>query len=140
MKTNYFAQVTFAAALAVAGSFTAFAAEGSHAKASVNFPFRVSTVDMPAGKYDLVQRNGNAGPRFYLRETTSHKQIMVASWVTAPAKSNAASMTFRCSASNCGLVEIAIGDGRVYKTQSPKYTRSESERLVTVNLDRVAGE
>jgi hypothetical protein len=139
MKSKFFAKVAMTAALAVAGSVTAFGWDGSHLQAKVNFPFKAFTADMPSGNYEVWIENNTGVPRFYLRNAESHKAIVLVPRGSDRLAKARPSMTFRCGESNCGLISIATGD-TTYTTPAPKFSAVEKERLVTVYLDRVAGE
>ena len=139
MKTTYFVQITLAAALALAGSVAMFAQSGSMT-AKVDFPFRATTADMASGHYELRHENISGVPRFYLRNADTHKQIILIVHAVKTVKPDRPSMTFRCVSAGCGLTEITSWNGQVYQTGAPKYTSAEKERLVTVYLDRTAGE
>lgn len=131
MNTKFFAMT---AALAVAGSVSAFAWDATELKARVDFPFKAFSASMPAGDYKVVKESGN---RFYL--STAHKKIVLAARSVSMTTGARPSLTFRCDASACGLVGISTGD-QSYTTTKPTTGASDKERLVTVYLDRVTGE
>ncbi len=139
MKTRFFANVTMTAALAVAGSVAGFAMNGSM-RAKIDFPFRVMSAEMPAGTYQVSQENVNGAKRFYLRNAQAQKHAIVVAQSYTTSKSERPSLTFRCVSAGCGLTAVSAGDGQSYATPSPKYRSSEGERLVTVYLDRTAGD
>ena len=139
MNTKFFAKISLTAALAVAGSVSAFAEPG-RMKANIDFPFKAFTADMAPGEYVITQSGSSAVRYFYLRHVATHKQIVVVARGNNTSKNAKPTMTFSCRAAGCGLTEISPSDGMVYSTIPPKWNGSDKERLVTVSLDRVAGE
>ena len=128
------------AALAVAGSVSAFAWDASQLKANIDFPFKAFSVNLPAGHYDVVKTNSSGTAIFHLRETNTHAGVLLVGHAISNGKPERPRMTFRCSSSMCGLTELSTGTGTTYLVTSPKWSLAEKERLVTVYLDRVNGE
>lgn len=140
MTTESFARFAMTAALAVASAVASFASDGGHLKAKIDFPFKAFTSDMAAGHYDILQKTGDGNRYFYLRNVETGKQIVLLGHASEYSKSTRPSLTFHCVSAGCGLTGISSDDGQTYSTASPKWRTAEKERLVTVYLDRVAGE
>jgi len=126
--------------LFLAAAFTTALTSAAPMRANITFPFRAGSATVAAGEYE-VTRMENAAPVFSLRDNKTGRGVFVmAQYASAPAKGEARPrLVFSCNSTVCGLTEIWIGTGSSFVTH-PRYTRGEQERMVTVYLDKVAGE
>ena len=137
---NSFTKLTITALLAASSSVVGLAMDSTKLSAKISFPFRAFTADLPAGSYEILKENENGIPRFYLSNRETRKRIVLLAHAEGNLTPARPSLVFRCTEATCGLTKITDGDGRSYQTVSPKYTRAEKERLVTVYLNRTAAD
>lgn len=136
MKSTFFAIATLFAA-----GTSALAFDANLLKANVSFPFKASTASLPAGSYEVNVSNTNGTPQILVRNGESGKAILlIGRYGLQSASVGHPRLIFKCSGSECGLVEVWNSDSAGWATQSPKFTAAEKERMVTVYLDRAAGE
>ena len=102
--------------------------------ADINFNFRSTTVDHPAGHYTITaKRSGTLV--FQLTNEESRRSVLLMGQVPLSGKEHEEPrLVFRCNSVTCGLTEIWMGEYGAYKVAKPKMTPSEGERIAIVPL------
>lgn len=119
-----------------------FSAAGSFAQdrlvADINFNFKSSTADLPAGKYEVLMSKSSGAPLFHLRNIRTSKSVLIAGTVRlSNAKREDPRMVFRCNGSGCGLTEIWMGGNDAgFQTQRPHLSPGQQERIAVVRMSR----
>ena len=102
--------------------------------ADINFNFRSTTVDHPAGHYAIkAMRSGTLV--FKLTNEETRRSVLLVGQVPLSGKEREEPrLVFRCNSVTCGLTEIWMGEYGAYKVAKPKLTPSEGERIAIIPL------
>ena len=140
MKSRFFTRFAMIATLVAALGSTAHAVESSHLRANISFPFKAFSADMPSGHYEFAISSNSGVPVFTMRSDSGKTAMVVGQYMVSSRKNLRPRLTFTCAGDNCGLTEVWSPGGTGWATTSPKLNSSDKERLVTVYMDRAAGE
>jgi hypothetical protein len=131
----------FRTVIAVAVTLVAGAAAGygqTRLNADIGFPFKMQSVNLPAGNYDLIKMSTGGSTVFQLRSVQEHKSVLMLPRYVIDHRSGPdvqSRLVFRCNSIFCALAEIWTPDGNGYAAPRPKLSPGEKERLAVVPLN-----
>lgn len=125
----------------LSGVLIAAAAQAAQV-ATINFPFRTPTAELPAGRYQVETKNMGTGKYVELENLDNGKRILFhpSSPVNNVNGNEKPRLVFACASSGCSLQRIWESGSDGFDVMKRKTTPAEAERTAVVNLETKSAE